>query len=76
MATNLTPTLKRVLRELQALRARIDQQITVLQRVIRPSAVRQTKGQQSTKKARTPTLVGYARDRLVFLKRKGLRKPR
>ena len=76
MATNLTPTLKRVLRELRALRARIDQQITVLQSAIRPSAVRRTRGQKSTKKARTPTLVGYARDRLAFLKRKRLRKPR
>ncbi len=77
MATNnFTPTLKRVLRELQALRARIDQQIKVMQSVIRPTAVRQTKGQQSTKKARPPTLVGYARDRYAFLKRKSLRKPR
>ncbi len=76
MATDLTPTLKRVLRELQALRARIDQQITVIQRVIRSSAVRPTRGQQSTKKVRSPALVGYARDRKALLKDKRLRKPR
>lgn len=76
MATDFTPTLKRVLRELQALRARIDQQITVMQSVIRPSAVRQTRGQRTTKKARPPALVGYARDRHTLLKRKRLRKPR
>ncbi len=76
MATNFTPALKRVLRELQALRARLDQQITVMQRVIRPSAVRQTRGQRSTKKARPRALVGYARMRHDFLKRERLRKPR
>jgi len=43
MSTNFTLTLKRVLLELQALRARIDQQIKVMQSVIRSSAVRQTK---------------------------------
>lgn len=76
MATDFTPTLRRVLRELQALRARIDQQITVLKRVIRPSAVRQRRGKQSTKKVRPPALVGYARDRNVLMKRTRLQKPR
>ncbi len=38
MATNFNPTLKRVLRELQALRARIDQQITVMRQVIQLTA--------------------------------------
>ena len=73
MATNFNPTLKR---ELQALRARIDQQIKVMQRVIQPSAVRQIRGPKKTKKARPPALVGYARDRQVILKRKRLRKSR
>ncbi len=76
MATNFNPTLKRVLRELQALRARIDQQITVLKRVTQPSPARQTGAQKKAKKARRPALVGYARDRQAFLKRKPLRKPR
>ena len=76
MAINFNPTLKRVLRELQALRARIDQQITVLKRVTQPSPVRQTVAQKKTKKARRPALVGYARDRQAFLKRKPFRKPR
>jgi hypothetical protein len=75
MATNFTPTLKRVLRELQALRARIDLQIKVMQSVIRTSTVPQTRGQQSTKKARPSAMVGYARDRRV-LTRKRTRKPR
>lgn len=34
MATDITPTLRRVLRELQALRSRIDQQIAIMQRVV------------------------------------------
>ena len=76
MATNVNPTLKRVLRELQALRARIDKQITVLKRVTQSSPARQTVAQNKTKKARRPALVGYARDRQAFLKRKPLRKPR
>lgn len=76
MSTNFTPTLKRVLLELQALRARIDQQIKVMQSVIRSSAVRQTKPQRSTKKARPAALVGYARDRQAFIKRKRLGKVR
>ena len=76
MATNITPTLKRVLRELQALRARIDQQIKVIQGVVRSSAVRQTGTQRITKKARPSALIGYARDRQAILKRKRLRKRR
>jgi hypothetical protein len=76
MDTDFTPTLKRVLRELQALRARIDQQIKVMQRVIRPSAGRRGRGQRSTKKVRPPALVGYARDRKALLRQKRLRKTR
>jgi len=76
MATNFNPTLRRVLRELQALRARMEQQITVLKRVIQPSATRQTRAQKKAKKARRPALVGYARDRQAFLRRKPSRKPR
>ena len=76
MSTNFTPTLKRVLLELQALRARIDRQIKVIQSVIRSSAVSQTKGKRSTKKARPAVLVGYARDRKAFMKRKRLGKVR
>ena len=75
MATNFNPTLKRVLRELQALRARIDLQIKVMQSVIRTSTVRQTGGQKSTKKARPSAMVGYVRDRRV-LTRKRSQKPR
>ncbi len=76
MATNFNPTLKRVLRELQALRARIDQQITVLKRVVQPSATREIRTQKKAKKARRPALVGYARDRQAFFRRKPVRKPR
>jgi hypothetical protein len=76
MATNITPTLKRVLRELQALRARLDQQIKVVQGVIRSSAAGKTGTQRTTKKARPSALVGYSRDRQAFLKRKRLRKRR
>ncbi|MCZ6562036.1 MAG: hypothetical protein O6948_03775 [Deltaproteobacteria bacterium] len=76
MDTDFTPTLRRVLGELQALGARIDQQITVNQRVIRFSAVRQRIGKQSTKKVRSPALVGYVHDRQALLKHKRLRKSR
>ena len=75
MATNFNPTLRRVLRELQALRARMEQQITVLKRVIQPSATRKTRAQKKAKKARRPALVGFARDRHAFLSRKPSRKP-
>ncbi len=53
MAINFTPTLKGVLRELQALRARIDQQIKVMQSVIRTSTVRQKEG--PTKHDKSPS---------------------
>ncbi len=76
MATNFNPTLKRVLRELQALRARIDQQITVLKRVVQPSATRQITAQKKAKKVRRPALVGYARDRQAYFRRNPSRKPR
>jgi hypothetical protein len=76
MKTDFTPTLKRVLRELQALRARIDRQISVMQRVIGPSAGRRIRAQRSTKTVRPSALVGYARDRAALLKHKRLRKPR
>ncbi len=76
MATNFNSTLQRVMRELQALRARIDQQITVLKRVTQPSQAPQTKAQKKAKKARRPASVGYARDRQAFLRRKPFRKPR
>ncbi len=76
MATNFNPTLKRVLRELQALRARIDQQITVMKRVIQSSVASQTRAQKKAKKARRPALVGYARDRQAYFRRKALLKPR
>jgi len=76
MATNFNPTLKRVLRELQALRARIDQQITVMKRVIQSFAAPQTRAQKKAKKARRPALVGYARDRQAFIRRKPSLKPR
>ncbi len=76
MATNFNPTLKRVLRELQALRARLDQQITVMKRVIQAPAAPQTTPQKKAKKVFRPTLVGYARDRQSFLRRKLFRKPR
>ncbi len=75
METDFTPTLRRVLRELQALRARIDQQITVLKRVIRPAVCKRT-GKQTTKKVRPRALVGYARDRKALMKRTRLQKPR
>jgi len=76
MATNFNPTLKRVLRELQALRARIDQQITVLKRVIQAPAAPKTTAQKKAKKVSRPTLVGYARDRQAYFRRKALLKPR
>jgi hypothetical protein len=75
METDFTPTLRRVLRELQALRARIDQQITVLKRVIRP-AVRKRTGKQTTKKVRPLVSVGFARDRNALMKRTRSRKSR
>ncbi len=76
MATNITPTLKRVLRELQALRARIDQQIKVVQGIIRTTRARPAGSKRSVTEARPSVLVGYARDRRVLLQRKGLKKIR
>ena len=71
MDTDFTPTLRRVLCELQALRASMDQQITVIQRVICSSSVRQRSGKQNTTKVRSPALVGYARHRYALLKHSG-----
>ena len=76
MATNFNPTLKRVVRELQALSARIDQQIAVLKRVTQPSAAPQTQAKEKAKKAHLPASAGYAQDRQAFLRRKPFRKPR
>ena len=76
MDTNFNPTLKRVLRELQALRARIDQQIAVLKRVTQPSQALRTGAQKKAKKAQRPALVGYAQDRQAFLRRKPSRESR
>ncbi len=76
MATDFNPTLKRVLRELQALRARIDQQIMVLRRVIQATASLKTGTQKKAKRTSRPTSVGYAQDRRILLKRKAIRRPR
>ncbi len=69
MSTNVTPTLRRVLGELQTVRARIDRQIAAIQ-----SLIRSTGKQPTVKTARPRALVGYARDR-ALLKQKSVRKP-
>ena len=69
MSTNVTPTLRRVLRELLTVRARIDQQIAAIRTLIRS-----TGKQRTVKTARPRALVGYARDRRALLKKKGAQK--
>ncbi len=71
MSTNVTPTLRRVLAELQTVRARIDRQIAAIR-----SLIRATGKPRTVKTARPRTLVGYARDRRALLKKKRARKPR
>ncbi|MFQ5850513.1 MAG: hypothetical protein ACE5JU_07985 [Candidatus Binatia bacterium] len=71
MSTNVTPTLRRVLGELQTVRARIDRQIAAIR-----SLIRSTGKQRTVKTARPRALVGYARDRRALLKQKRARKPR
>lgn len=65
MATNVTPALRRVLRELQTVRERIDRQIVAIQSLIRATGKRPT-----VKAARPRALVGYARDREALLKKR------
>ncbi len=69
MSTNVTPTLRRVLGELQAVRARIDRQIAAIRTLIRSPGK-----QRTVKTARPRTLVGYARDRRALLKKKRAQK--
>ncbi len=69
MSTNVTPTLRRVLRELEIARARIDRQIAAIRTLIRS-----TGKQRTVKTARSRTLVGYARDRRALLKKKRAQK--
>jgi hypothetical protein len=71
MSTNVTPTLRRVLRELLTVRARIDRQIATVR-----SLIRATGKQRTVKAARPRTLVGYARDRQALMKKKRARKRR
>ncbi|MFQ5993256.1 MAG: hypothetical protein ACE5NA_12530 [Nitrospiraceae bacterium] len=71
MSTNVTPTLRRVLAELQTVRARIDRQIAAIR-----SLIRATGKPRTVKTARPRKLVGYARDRRALLKKKRARKPR
>jgi hypothetical protein len=71
MSTNVTPTLRRVLRELETVRARIDRQIAAIR-----SLIRATGKQRTVKNARPRAVVGYARDRRALLKQKRARKPR
>ena len=65
MPTNVTPTLQRVLGELQTVKTKIDRQIAAIRSLIRSSAKR-----PSPKTARPRTLVGYARDRRALAKQK------
>ncbi len=69
MSTNVTPTLRRVLRELLTVRARIDRQIATVR-----SLSRSTGKQRTVKAARPRALVGYARDRRALLKKKAAQK--
>ncbi len=69
MSTNVTPTLRRVLRELLTVRARIDRQIAAIRTLIRS-----TGKQRTVKAARPRALVGYARDRRALLKKKRAQK--
>ncbi len=71
MSTNVTPTLRRVLGELQTVRARIDRQIAAIRSLLRATGKHRT-----VKTARPRALVGYARDRRALLKEKRGRKPR
>ena len=76
MTTDETRVLRRVMSELRAIRLRVDRQIAVIQKVLRPavstartearstqrkSGKPATKGKQTAKSRRRP--VGYARDR-------------
>ena len=70
MSTNVTPTLRRVLAELQTVRARIDRQMAAIR-----SLIRSTGKPRTVKAARPRALVGYARDRRALLKKKRARKP-
>ncbi len=69
MSTNVTPTLRRVLRELLTVRARIDRQIAAVRTLIRS-----TGKQRTVKTVRPRAMVGYARDRQALLKKKGVQK--
>jgi hypothetical protein len=71
MSTNVTPTLRRELGELQTVRARIDRQIAAIR-----SLISTTGKPRTVKTARPRALVGYARDRQALLKQKRARKPR
>ncbi|MEE8607248.1 MAG: hypothetical protein V3S55_06580 [Nitrospiraceae bacterium] len=71
MSTNVTPTLRRELGELQTVRARIDRQIAAIR-----SLIRTTGKPRTVKTVRPRALVGYARDRQALLKQKRARKPR
>lgn len=71
MSTKVTPTLRRVLRELLTARARIDRQITVIR-----SLIHSTGKQRTVKTARPRAKLGYARDRQALLKQKRSRKRR
>lgn len=68
MSTNVTPTLKRLLRQLQTMKAMVDAQMTLVKK-----ALGSPRRQQATKRAR-PRSVGYARDRLALAARKRARK--
>ncbi len=71
MSTNVTPALRRVLGELQTVRARIDRQIKAIQ-----SLIRLTGKQRTVKTGRPRALIGYARDRQALLKKKRAQKSR
>ena len=69
MSTKVTPTLKRLLRQLRTMKAMIDAQIALIQR-----ALRAPRGQRATKRAQSSRPVGYARDRLALAARKRAQK--
>ncbi len=79
MAAKTNSTLRRVLRELQALRVRIDKQILIIQRVTQSPVSRRPpvkKKNKTVKKTSRPRLVGYALDRQNLLKGNPGRKSR
>ena len=74
MSTKVTQTLKRLLRQLQTMKAMINAQIALIQRA--QGALGAPREQRATKRARPSGPVGYARDRPALAARKRARKRR